>query len=184
MLDNIKQQVLVIAKKVSPFLSKASKLTLELLSRFAGKMLPVLKIMAPSVVLGSVVFIILFWTGLGDIIGRELALLTGPVLALLVIFAVCLIPAVSPLLGPGMIIAIIAAILTGEQIAGGRAKPVLALAALLALDAQFGGSFIPPNHVMGENEPETISAGVPGIVFTRLITVPAALLFSCLFSFL
>jgi PTS system glucitol/sorbitol-specific IIC component len=74
--------------------------------------------------------------------------------------------------------------LTGEQIAGRFATPVLALAALLALDAQLGGSFIPPNHVLDENEPETISAGVPGIVFTRLLTVPAAVLLSCLLSFL
>ena len=184
MPDNIKQQLSATAKKLYVFLGKAARLTIKLLVSFGRKMLPVLKIMAPSVLLASVVFILLFWTGLGDMIGRELALFTGPVPALLIIFAICLIPALSPILGPGIIIAIAAAVLTGEQIAGGMAKPVLALAALLAIDAQLGGSFIPPNHVLGENEPETISAGVPGIVFTRLITVPAAVVLSCLFSFL
>ncbi|MCL1812775.1 MAG: hypothetical protein FWG29_04560 [Treponema sp.] len=180
----ISEQLLVIARKVFPFLKRAAQFTLDLLSRLGRKMLPVLKIMAPSVMLGFAVFILLFWTGLGDIIGRELAFLTGPIPALLIIFAVCFIPAVSPMLGPGLLIAIAAAVLAGEQIAGGMAKPVVALAAMLALDAQLGGSFIPPNHVLGENEPETISAGVPGIVFTRLLTVPAAVLISCLLSFL
>ncbi|MCL1928562.1 MAG: hypothetical protein FWG07_07205 [Treponema sp.] len=178
------ERLLVIYKKVLPFLERAVRIILDLLVRLGRQILPVLKAMAPSVLLGAVTFILLFLTGLGDTIGRELALLTGIVPALLIIFAICFIPAVSPVLGPGIIIAVAAAIFTGEQIAGGMAKPVVALAALLALDAQLGGSFIPPNHVLGENEPETISAGVPGIVFTRLLTVPAAVLLSCLLSFL
>jgi PTS system glucitol/sorbitol-specific IIC component len=148
------------------------------------KMLPVLKKLAPPLLVGASLFIVLFWLGLGELIGRELAALTGPVLALVIIFAACLIPALSPVLGSGLLIAIAAGILTGEQIAGGAVTPVLALAALLSVDAQLGGSFIPAGLALGENEPETISAGVPGIVFTRLITVPVAVVLACLFSFL
>ena len=171
-------------KKIAVFLKKAAHEAGKWLVRFGRRMLPILKKMAPSVLLGAVLFILLFWTGIGDKIGQELAALTGPVPALFIIFAICLIPSVSPVLGPGLLIAIAAAIFTGEQIAGGAAKPVLALAALLALDTQLGGSFIPPRLVLGENEPETISAGVPGIVFTRLITIPIAVVLACLFTFL
>ena len=170
--------------KIAVFLKFAAKEAGKFLVRFGKKMLPVLKKMAPSVLLGAIIFILLFWTGLGDKIGQELAALTGHVPALFIIFAVCLIPSVSPILGPGLLIAIMAAIITGEQIASGEAKPVLALAALLALDTQIGGSFIPPRLALGENEPETISAGVPGIVFTRLITIPIAVVLACLFTFL
>ena len=173
MQDNTEQQVQNgAAGNFSVFLSKAKKLS--------GKLL---KKMAPSVLLGSAVFIFLFWAGLGDSIGNELAALSGPVRALFLIFAICLIPSVSPLMGHGMVLAIAASILTAEQIAEGMVKPIMALAALLALDAQFGGGFIPPGLALGENEPETISAWVPAIVYTRLITVPLAVVLVCLFSF-
>lgn len=180
----IKQRLLDTAKKIYPYLEKTGRFIFDLLARFGGKILPVLKIIAPSVLLGSALFILLFLTGLGNIIGSELAVLTGRALALLIIFAICFIPAVSPILGPVLIIVIAAAVLAGEQIAEGAVSPVVSLAALLALDAQYGGSFIPPRLALKENEPETINAGVPGIVFTRLITVPLAVLLVCLFSFL
>ena len=155
----------------------------EKLINFGRKSLPVLKIMAPSVILGLGVFILLFWTGLGDMIGTELAAVTGTIPALLIIFIVCFIPAISPVLGPGLLAALCAGVLSGEQLAEGAIKPIVALAALLAIDAQFGGSFIPSGYALGENEPETISAGVPPIVYTRLITVPLAVVIACLFSF-
>ena len=184
MPDSSKHQLSDAAKKMYPYLKKAARAVLNLLIRLGKKILPVLKKMAPSILLGLILFILLFLSGLGSIIGSELALLTSPVLALLIIFGVCLIPAVSPILGPVLLIAIAAAVFAGEQIAEGAVNPSVALAALLALDAQLGGSFIPPRLALGENEPETINAGVPGIVFTRLITVPLAVLAACLFSFL
>ena len=154
------------------------------LPAFVKKAVPALKKMAPCLLLGIVVFVLLFWTGLGDIIGDELSLITGTVPALLIIMAMCLIPSVSPMLGPGLIIVLAAGVLTGEQIASGKATLLMALVFLLALDAQIGGSFIPPGFAMGENEPDTISIGVPGIVFTRLITVPAAVVLVSLLNFL
>ena len=184
MPGTIKQRLRDAAKKIYPYLKKAARTAGKLLARFGKKILPALKIMAPSVLLGLSLFILLFLSGLGSIIGSEIALLTNPVLALLIIFVVCLIPSVSPILGPVLLIAIAAAVFTGEQIAEGAVNPSVALAALLALDAQLGGSFIPPRLALGEHEPETINAGVPGIVFTRLITVPLAVLAACLFSFL
>jgi PTS system glucitol/sorbitol-specific IIC component len=149
---------------------------------FKRRILPVLKMMAPSFLLGLVIFMILLFTGLGDMLGDSLAALTGTIPAVLIIFAACLIPALSPVLGPGLFAAIAAGILTGEQIAAGAATPLMALPALLAIDAQIGGSFIPPGFALGVNEPETINTGVPEIVFTRLITVPAAVLLTGFFS--
>ena len=185
MPDNAEsQKKFFMTPKVPLFFGKALKAMGSFFVKVGKKIFPVLKKMAPSALLGSVFFIALFWTGLGDIIGKELAALTGPVPALFIIFAACLIPAVSPVLGPGLLIAVAAGILTGEQIAEKAVTPVLALAALLSVDTQLGGSFIPPGLVLGENERETISAGVAGIVFTRLITVPVAVLLACLFSFL
>ena len=176
--------------KAAAFFERAKKTFVKLIRYLADffilcgkKIFPVLKAAAPCLLFGAVLFVLLFWSGLGSMIGNELAKLTGRVLALVIIFLVCLIPSVSPLLGPGFLIAIAAGVLTGEQIAGGEARLILALASLLAIDAALGGSFIPPGHVLGENEPETISAGVPGIVFTRLITLPAALVLACLLSF-
>ena len=145
-----------------------------ILIRSGKKMLPVLKIIGPPFFLGLALFIALFWTGLGNMLGNELMEMTGPVQALLILFAVCFIPAASPILGPGLLIAVGAAVFTGERIAAGEAAPFLALAALFAIDVQIGGNFIPPGLVLKENEPETINAGVPGIVFTRLITIPLA----------
>ena len=137
--------------------------------------------MVPSLILALVVFILLFLSGMGNSIGYSLSALTGPLPALLIIFAVCFIPAVSPLLGPCLLIAVAATILSGEQIASGMASPFLALPAILAIDAQIGSSFIPSGFSMGENEPATINAGVPAVVFSRLITTPAAVAAACLF---
>jgi PTS system glucitol/sorbitol-specific IIC component len=155
----------------------------RLFAAFGRKLYPGLKKIAPPLLLGSILFILLFWTGLGDMIGNELSELTGPVPALLIIFAVSLIPVLSSALGPGLLIVIAAGILAGEQIAGKAATPVFSLAALCAFDAQIGWSFIPPSHVLGENEPETINAGVPAVVFTRLVILPIAVVLTALFSF-
>jgi len=144
----------------------------------------VMKAIAPPLLLGSVIFILLLITGLGDIIGNDLAAFVGPIPALLIICATCLIPALSPLLGPGLLIALAAGVLTGERIAAGAATIFLALPALFAVDVQIGSSFIPPRLTLKENEPETINAGVPEIVFTRLITIPLAVVLACVFTFI
>jgi len=184
MTDKPEQQAaLAFAKKVFLCIGRTFVQIAKLLMSLGEKSLPVLKIIAPPVFLCLALFILLFWTGLGDIIGENLSAFLGPVPAVLIIFAICFIPAVSPLLGPGLLIAMAAGVLSGEQIAAGEAGLILGLTALLAIDATLGGSFIQPGLVMGENEPETISAGVPGIVFTRLITVPAAVALACLFGF-
>jgi len=149
---------------------------------FCKKILwPLCKIMGPPLLVALLVFAILFFTGLGDIIGSEFAALTGPIPALLIIFFVCFIPAISPVIGPGLLLAIAAAILCGEQIAAGTAVPIIALPALFIIDAQIGSNFIPYGLTMGENEPATVNAGVPMVFFTRLITIPVSLALASIF---
>jgi sorbitol-specific phosphotransferase system component IIBC len=115
--------------------------------------------------------------------GETLARHTGPVPAALIVFGICFIPLLSTLTGPGLIIVLAAGILTGEQIAAAEASPFLALPVLLALDARLGGGFISPGLAFGEDEKETLNPGLPGIVFTRLMLLPAALAALCLFTF-
>jgi PTS system glucitol/sorbitol-specific IIC component len=172
-----------IGKTASISIGKYGKISFAYIALFCRKSQPAVKVLAPPVFLGIAIIVLLQWTGLGIMINEELGVFLNPVLAFLFFIAICFIPAVSPVLGPGLIIAILAGVLTGEQIAAGMATPVLAITALLAIDAQIGGGFIPHGLALGEHEPETISAGVPGIVFTRLITVPAALLLAYFFSF-
>ena len=167
-------------KKLRDFAEKAKVFFIKYVLPIA---LPVLKVMGPPVGLGLAVFLILYLTGLGAVLNNSLTGLTGVIPAALVIFAVSFIPVISSLLGPGLLIAVAAAVLTGEQIAAGAVIPLMALPVLLVIDAQIGNNFIPPGFSLGINEPETINAGVPGIVFTRLITVSAAVLLACFLSF-
>jgi hypothetical protein len=116
-------------------------------------------------------------TGLSKIISESLPggiFMTG---------LICALPLVSPLTGPGMFIVRFLGLLTGEQIAAGQIGLIMALPVLFAIDAQAGSEFISPGLAMGKTEPATINAGVPAIVFSRLITVPAAVTVACLVSF-
>jgi PTS system glucitol/sorbitol-specific IIC component len=133
----------------------------------------------PVLVLAGGIAALIIRTGLDALIAGNVA----PIPALVVILLLCFIPSISPFIGPGLGIALIAGILTGEQIAAGSVKLVMALPALLAIDAQVGGDFVPAGLALGEEEPETINAGIPPVLFTRLITVPAAVVAAYFFCF-
>lgn len=127
---------------------------------------------------------IILETGIGEWIANALAPLAGNIWGLLVISVICALPVLSPLLGPGAVIAQVVGTLIGSTlIATGAMSAHLALPALFAINPQVGCDFIPVGLALGEAEPETVEAGVPAVLFSRLITGPLAVVLAYLASF-
>ena len=143
----------------------------------------IVKHILPFMAFVSLIVGIINGTGLGKIIADNIAPLAGSLPGMLVVCSICAIPVISPIIGPGAVIAQIVGVLVGEQIASGGIKPSMALPALFAIDAQVGCDFVPVGLALGEAEPETINAGVPAVLFSRLITGPVAVVIAYLFSF-
>lgn len=113
-------------------------------------------------------------SGIGNVIAKTVSPHVGSLPGLLIISIVCAIPVLSPLLGPGAVIAQVVGVLIGVEIGKGNIPPQYALPALFAIDPQVGCDFIPVGLSLGEAKPETIEVGVPAILFSRLITGPIA----------
>lgn len=121
-------------------------------------------------------------SGLGDVIANTIAPLCSTLPGMLVISVVCALPFLSPVLGPGAVIAQVVGTLLGAQIGMGNIPAQYALPALFAINAQVGGDFVPVGLSLGEAEADTIELGVPAVLYSRIITGPLSVIIAFVLS--
>lgn len=122
-------------------------------------------------------------SGLGNLIAHTLSPLASNLGGLLVLSLIVGLPFLSPVLGPGAVIAQVIGVVVGDQIGRGAIDPQFALPVLFAYNVQVGCDFVPVGLALGEAKPKTIEIGVPAVLFSRQITGPIAVLVGWALSF-
>jgi PTS system glucitol/sorbitol-specific IIC component len=126
---------------------------------------------------------IILYTGIGDVLAKPMGPLANNIVGLVVISVICGLPFLSPVLGPGAVIAqVIGVAIIGPQIANGTIAPAMALPALFAYNTQVGCDFVPVGLALGEAKPKTIEIGVPAVLISRQIMGPISVVFAWVVS--
>ena len=143
----------------------------------------VLNTIIPFMAYVSLLIGIVTYTGISQWIANAVTPLVTNPWGLLLLGVITAIPILSPILGPGAAIAQVVGVLMGQQIAAGALPVQYALPTLYAINGQVGCDFVPVGLSLGEAEPETVSVGVPAVLFSRLITSPIAVIIAYVASF-
>ena len=123
------------------------------------------------------------YSGVSDWLADLVTPLASNPFGLILLSIIVALPFLSPILGPGGAIAQVVGVLMGTQIGIGALPVQYALPTLFAINGQVGADFVPVGLSLGEAKPETISVGVPAVLFTRLVTSPIAVIIAFGFSF-
>lgn len=143
----------------------------------------VIKNIIPFMMFISVIVGIVNYTGIGTILANLVKPLAGSLPGLLALSVFCGIPFLSPVLGPGAVIAQIIGVILGNEIGKGVIPVSYALPALFAINSQVGCDFVPVALTLAEADDTTTAVGVPAMLFTRLVTGPMAVLIAYFLSF-
>jgi glucitol/sorbitol PTS system EIIB component len=126
---------------------------------------------------------LILYTGIGDWLAHLMGPLANNIVGLFILSAICGLPFLSPILGPGAVIAqVIGVALIGPQIANGTISPAMSLPALFAYNTQVGCDFVPVGLALGEAKPKTIEIGVPAVLISRQIMGPISVVIAYLVS--
>lgn len=142
-----------------------------------------IKNVLPFMAFISMMIGLILYTGVGSVVAEAVKPLANNVFGMIILSLVAAIPFLSPVLGPGAVIAQVIGVLLGVEIGRGNIEVKMALPALFAINAQVGCDFVPVGLTLGEAEAKTVEIGVPAVLFSRLITGPISVILAYIASF-
>ena len=159
-------------KALTGLASVFSKIVLIIFESAKKAFKVVLETMIPFMIFVATLSTLILSTGLGQSIADGLASLTSSALGLLILSLIVTFPLISPIIGPGAVIASTFGTLIGGLIAAGTVPLSMALPAVYAIHQPAGADFVPIGMSLMEAEPKTIEIGVPSVLYSKFIIAP------------